>query len=91
MLNSSSVSKSSISNSINFNGVATGIIQKSHIKSWFRRMHTENPLAKMVFSDNPRIEYGESWNLEKIPIVVLQILLMSDKEIMVEMVKQSDL
>ena len=78
-------------NSVNFNAPATGIIQKSHPKSWMRNMQVGSELAKTVFSVDPYIEILNECRVpKKHRVVVLQTLLMSDKWMMVELVYKQE-
>lgn len=72
----------SVSNKVAFNTPATWIIQKSHVKSFFVRMHQESKLAEKVFGDDGTYDYQK--------IVVLQVLLTHESWFLVEMMYKSD-
>lgn len=74
MLNTKLVSNTNLT----FNSPASSIIQKSHDKSLFRTMHYNSKLSETVFSDEPKL-HGKN-------VTILQVLLMSEGQIMVELI-----
>lgn len=61
---------------INMNTPATGIIQKSSEKSFFRRFHQNSSASDNYFSDEPTYSGRR--------IVVLQVMLMNDGLVLAE-------
>ena len=61
-----------------------GTLQKTHLKSYFKRFHVTSEMAKYVFSDTPRLmRDGDE-------IVTLQIMSFGDNELLMEYVYKSD-
>lgn len=76
MLNSTTISNKTV-----FNAPASGIIQKSNIKSFFVRMHQKSSQADKVFEEN---------KYDREDIVVLQILLSHEGWLIVELIYKKD-
>lgn len=73
--------------SVTFNSVA-GTLIKSHGKSRMIRFNMASPRAEEVFSTyQPHIEIRD----KQVNIIVLQTMLCSDKELLVEYIKEDDL
>lgn len=72
--------------SIVMNPPCVGTLQKTHLKSKFKRFHYNSPLADCVFSDVPRLSKHEDLK----NIVVLQIMCFGDGELMMEYVYKED-
>lgn len=64
------------------NTPASGIIQKSNDKSFFLILHQNSRKADKIFHHIP--EYAD------MKVIVIQTLLLSEGQIMVEIVKESD-
>lgn len=77
-----------LTNTVSLNTPCTGIIQKSHPRSNFKRFHVKSPMAEWVFSDYPRLKESYSDSKE---IVVLQIMVFGDNELLIEYVFKEDL
>lgn len=73
---------------VNINTPCTGIIQRSHPKSYFARFHTKSLLAEWVFSGYPRLQ-KETYRADK--IAVLQVMVFGDNEMLIEYVYEKDL
>lgn len=83
--------------SVSFNSPCTGIIQKSHPKSRFKKFHHTSSLAKEFFhTDGSFIEIKDKsqWQSDsciKLPVTILQLMAFGDGEFICEFVFDSDL
>lgn len=66
--------------SVVMNPPCVGTLQKTHLKSKFKRFHSRSELADVVFSSNPRM--SDKGN----EIVVLQIMCFGDNYMLMEYV-----
>ena len=70
--------------SVHFNSVA-GTLVKSTEKSKIKRFHMNSKLAETFFDvDQPYREVPGKWGKEKLPIIVLQVMLCGNGEFLVE-------
>ncbi len=74
-----------INQSIKINAVS-GTITKSHTKSIILRFNITSRLADSLFSENPKIISGD----DKIPAVVLQVMVCGEGQLLAEVIKKSD-
>ena len=61
-----------------------GTLQKTHLKSYFKRFHVTSEMARYVFSNTPRLSCDGD------EIVTLQIMSFGDNELLMEYVYKSD-
>lgn len=89
--------------SVVMNAPCVGTLQKTHLKSKFKRFHVHSPMARWVFSDIPHLDETESNNREgkydrasgkymeiSPEIVVLQLMCFGDNELIIEYVERKD-
>jgi hypothetical protein len=94
MLNTTNIKMGSNTSNVVLNTPSTGMIQRSHPKSFFIRFHSSSAMCKMVFPPNG--EGAHSHEQDEYPrkrtfISVLQMLVYGDDWFMVEVVKVEDL
>lgn len=77
-----------LTTNVQLNTPASGIIQKSHPKSVMRYLQQGSELAKLFFNENPHRRVGTDY--KKVPIIILQVLLMSESYMLVEYVDEKD-
>lgn len=90
MLNSRS--SSVINQNIKFNAVS-GTMFKSCSQSFFSRFHLESKQADTLFQQEPFIWVKKSpsgYSTTKLPVVVLQTMLVGDMEVMAEIITKED-
>ena len=63
------------------NSSVSGSLFKSCDKSFFTRFHLQSGLAKQILTDNP--------TYNRMPIVVLQIMICGDMEVIIELVDKN--
>ncbi len=69
-------------NRLSLKAPASGIIQKSHEKSFFVRMHQNSSLSGEIFSDKAKYKNDT--------VIVLQVLLTHENYLLVEMVSSNN-
>ena len=75
---------------IQMNNPANGIIQKSHLKSFFMKVHHSSIAASELFDIKPRVRIGTGYADFKY-VSVLQVLLMSDGYLLTEVISKEEL
>lgn len=75
-------------NSVNIKPACTGILQKSHPNSFFKRFHKNSRMADWIFDENPCLrKVTECKIYEKyMNIVVLQVMCFGDNEFLCELI-----
>lgn len=70
--------------SISMPAPCVGTLQKTHLKSKFKKFHANSELAEVVFSNNPRMADRD------MEIVILQIMCFGDEWLLMEYVDKKD-
>ena len=75
-------------NSVNIKPACTGILQKSHPNSFFKRFHKNSRMADWIFDENPCLQKVTECKIyEKyMDIVVLQVMCFGDNEFLCELI-----
>lgn len=91
MLNTS-IKLGSNSQSVTFNNPSTGMLQRSHSKSYFLRFQKTSEMKDWIFDPDPvrkiKTQYG---NYDEVKIYVLQIMVFGDDCYLVECVDKKDI
>lgn len=90
MFNSTQIKLGSNSQTVQFNTPSSGMLQRSHPKSFFLRFAKGSTLEKWIFDEKPYSnidEYGRNKTL----VTVLQIMVFGDIQYLCEVVKNEDL
>lgn len=66
---------------------ANGTIVKNYRKSFFKMFQIGSPLERELFSQKPMMEYKDGYDKS---VVVLQVMLCSDKELLAEIMWKED-
>lgn len=91
--------KTTNTTNINMNPACMGTLQKTHIKSKFRRFEIDSEISERVFSEVPFISYeerrvgSEEWGFKeriKKEIIILQIMVFGDNQVLIEYVDKKD-
>lgn len=94
MLNTTYIKMGSNTSNVTLNQPSTGMIQRSHPKSFFVRFHSSSDMCKMVFpkdGEGAHSHQEKEYPRKKTFISVLQMLVYGDDWFMVEVVKLEDL
>lgn len=73
---------------VNIKPACTGILQKSHPNSFFKRFHKSSEMASWVFSDNPCLKKKDrDYEIYQkyMDVVVLQVMCFGDEEFLCEL------
>ena len=75
-------------NSVNMKPACTGVLQKSHPNSFFKRFHKTSKMANWLFRENPCLKKANSYEIyvTYMEVVVLQIMYLGDDEFLCELV-----
>ena len=75
-------------NSVNIKPACTGMLQKSHPNSFFKRFHKNSKMADWIFDENPCLQKANGYiNYEKyMDVIVLQVMCFGDDEFLCELV-----
>lgn len=75
-------------NSVNMKPACTGILQKSHPNSFFKRFHKDSKMANWIFSANPCLKRENSCEVyvKFMDVVVLQVMCFGDDEFLCELI-----
>lgn len=75
-------------NSVNMKPACTGILQKSHPNSFFRRFHKTSRTADWIFSENPCLKKENRYEVyvKFMDVVVLQVMCFGDDEFLCELI-----
>ena len=84
MLNTYNVKGGSYSTHIN---AVSGTLVKNHPSSFFSSFHLNSKYSERILCDKPYIYDDERM---RIPIIVLQIMVVGDMEVIAEIVKEDD-
>ena len=101
MLNKTIISGNKTTNTTNIsmNPACVGTLQKTHIRSKFRRFEIGSETSERVFSEVPFIGYEErrvgsgEWGFKetiKKEIIILQIMVFGDNQVLIEYVDKKD-
>lgn len=75
-------------NSVNIKPACTGMLQKSHPNSFFKRFHKTSEMASWLFDEAPclkRRKYNDYWETY-MEVVVLQVMCFGDNEFLCELI-----
>ena len=96
MFNKTSLKVGSNSQTVHFNTPSSGILQKSHPKSRFIRFQRNSDFEGRLFpldqEHTPHIlddRHKERWNIKKVEVTVLQILIFGEDHYLCEIVENS--
>ena len=75
-------------NSVNIKPACTGILQKSHPNSFFKRFHKNSRMADWIFDENSCLQKVTKCKIyEKyMDVVVLQVMCFGDNEFLCELI-----
>lgn len=77
-------------NSVNIKPACTGMLQKSHPNSFFKRFHKNSKMADWIFDENPCLQKENGYkSYEKyMDVVVLQVMCFGDDEFLCELINK---
>lgn len=75
-------------NSVNIKPACTGMLQKSHPNSFFKRFHKNSKMADWIFDENPCLKKITEYKDYKkyMDVVVLQVMCFGDNEFLCELI-----
>lgn len=75
-------------NSVNIKPACTGMLQKSHPNSFFKRFHKNSKMADWIFDENPCLQKTTEYKDYKkyMDVVVLQVMCFGDNEFLCELI-----
>ena len=75
-------------NSVNIKPACTGMLQKSHPNSFFKRFHKNSKMADWIFDENPCLQKIIEYKDYKkyMDVVVLQVMCFGDNEFLCELI-----
>ena len=77
-------------NSVNIKPACTGMLQKSHPNSFFKRFHKNSKMADWIFDENPYLQKITEYKDYKkyMDVVVLQVMCFGDNEFLCELINK---
>lgn len=91
MFNSTKIQLGSNSQTVQFNTPSSGMLQRSHSKSFFIRFAKGSKMEDWVFSEEPYCDKKEAYPYTKTFVTVLQIMVFGDIQYLCEVVKNEHL
>lgn len=74
-------------NSVNIKPACSGLLQKSHPKSFFLMFHKNSKMADCIFDEEPCLKRGN----EYMDVIVLQVMCYGDNEFLCELLDAREL
>ena len=76
---------------VNIKPACTGMLQKSHPNSFFKRFHKNSKMADWIFDENPCLQKVDEYrSYEKyMDVVVLQVMCFGDNEFLCELIDKT--
>lgn len=84
---------STYNTTVNIKPACTGMLQKSHPKSFFKRFENGSLCAKWLFSEEPCLKREDKWKHWEtyMNVVVLQVMAFGDNQFLCELINIEDL
>lgn len=83
------VREGNTSNSMNIHAVS-GTLVRNHLKSFFKRFHADSSVDEGLFNSEPYYTEGGRGFEEKVPVHVLQVMLVGEGQYLAEIVRIKD-
>lgn len=80
-------------NSVNIKPACSGLLQKSHPKSFFQRFHKNSKMSDWIFDEEPCLKRRNSLGDydEYMDVIVLQVMCYGDNEFLCELLDAKEL